>query len=183
MLPKDERHLLKKIARDAISYGLKYDEVMPVELTVLPASFTQPGACFVTLYRSGALRGCIGSLKALQPLAVDVAENAYSAAFRDCRFKPVEESVLSELDIHIAILTPVNEIACTSERDLLAQLRPGIDGLIIEDKEHRATFLPAVWESLPNPERFVRELKCKAGLASDYWSAQIHCYRYQVESF
>ncbi|MCX4187055.1 AmmeMemoRadiSam system protein A [Methylophaga sp. OBS4] len=183
MLPKDERHLLKKIARDSISYGLKYDEAMPVELGVLPPSFTQLSACFVTLYRSGALRGCVGSLQAHRPLAVDVAKNAYSAAFRDCRFKPVDKTVLPELDIHIAILTPANEIACTTEQDLLAQLRPGIDGLIIEDKDHRATFLPAVWESLPNPERFVQELKCKAGLASDYWSAQLHCYRYQVESF
>lgn len=183
MLVKSDRYLLRKLARDAIKYGLVYQAIMPVELETMPKSVNQPGACFVTLFLKGGLRGCIGSIEAHRPLAQDVASNAYAAAFRDHRFAPVDEAIVDDLSLHIAVLTTPEPLSCRSEQELIARLRPGRDGLILEDDTHRATFLPAVWESLPNPERFVAELKRKAGLSSDYWSAELRCYRYRTERF
>ncbi len=183
MVARPERFLLRKIAREAIQYGLKQQSVMPVELHCLPSSVTEKAASFVTLYLSGGLRGCIGSLEAYRALAEDVAANAYAAAFHDHRFEPVTEAVVNELDIHISVLTPAERLACESQSALIKQLRPGTDGLILEDDTHRATFLPAVWEALPNPERFVTELKRKAGLPVDYWSDSLRCFRYQTEQF
>ena len=183
MLPKAERYLLKKIARDSISHGLRHGEALLVDLSTLPAIVRETGASFVTLYHLGALRGCIGSLEAYRALADDVAANAFSAAFRDHRFPPVDSTIMTDLDIHISVLSPAEPIVCSSEPELLQSLRPGIDGLILEEGVQRATFLPAVWNSLPNPEHFVHELKRKAGLPLDYWSDTMSCYRYQTESF
>lgn len=183
MLVKTDRYLLRKLARDAIKYGLMHQAVMPVELETMPESVNQPGASFVTLFLKGGLRGCIGSIEAHRPLAQDVASNAYAAAFRDHRFEPVNELIVDDLTLHIAVLTTPEPIHCQSEQELVAQLRPGCDGVIIEDDTHRATFLPAVWDSLPNPERFVMELKRKAGLRPDYWSETLRCYRYRTERF
>lgn len=183
MLVKTDRYLLRKLARDAIKYGLMHQSVIPVDLESMPRSVQKLGASFVTLYLSGSLRGCIGSIEAHRPLAEDVAHNAYSAAFLDHRFHPVSDTIVDDLDLHIAVLTPPELLRCTTEQSLLNQLQPGRDGLILDDGNHRATFLPAVWESLPNPERFVAELKRKAGLSSDYWSDTLRCYRYQTERF
>lgn len=183
MLVKADRFLLRKLARDAIKYGLKYQATMPVDLLSLPNTVTSHGASFVTLFLSGSLRGCIGSLEAHRSLAEDVAANAYSAAFRDHRFEPVTHTVVDELDIHISVLSTPERIQCESELGLLNQLIPGRDGLILEDGQHRATFLPAVWDTLPSPERFVAELKRKAGLPLDYWSESLRCYRYRTERF
>ena len=183
MLSESDRYLLRKLARDAIKYGLQHEAVIPVDLDALPESVLEPGACFVTLYLGGGLRGCIGSLEAYRPLAEDVAANAYAAAFRDYRFQPVSEEIVNDLDLHIAVLSPPELINCDSEASLLAQLQPGTDGLILEDGQYRATFLPAVWDSLPNPENFVAELKRKAGLPVNYWSDTLRCYRYHTERF
>lgn len=183
MLVKTDRYLLRKLARDAIKYGLMHQAIMPVELETMPKSVNQPGASFVTLFLKGSLRGCIGSIEAHRPLAQDVASNAYAAAFRDQRFEPVDDLIVDDLTLHIAVLTTPEQLHCASEQELIARLRPGRDGLIIEDDTHRATFLPAVWDSLPNPERFVAELKRKAGLRPDYWSPGLRCYRYRTERF
>lgn len=183
MLPRPEQFLLRKIARDAINFGLKHREVMTVELHSLPPSITEQRASFVTLFAAGILRGCIGTLEAYRPLAEDVAANAYAAAFRDHRFKPIDAELLADLDIHISLLTTPQPLDVASENALLTQLIPGRDGLILDDGQHRATFLPAVWDTLPNPERFVAELKRKAGLPVDYWSDKLRCYRYQTEHF
>lgn len=183
MIVKTDRYLLRKLARDAIKYGLMHQSIMPVELEMMPPSVNQPGASFVTLFLKGGLRGCIGSIEAYRPLAQDIASNAYSAAFRDHRFDPVSEDIVDDLTLHIAVLTSPERLECQTEQALIDQLRPGCDGVIIEDDMHRATFLPAVWESLPNPERFVAELKRKAGLMPDYWSETLRCYRYQTERF
>lgn len=183
MLSRADRFLLRKLARDAIKYGLQHQAVMPVDLHGLPIAVTKQGASFVTLFIQGSLRGCIGSLDAHRSLAEDVAANAYAAAFRDHRFEPVNEAIVDDLDIHISVLSKPERIDCQSEQGLLGQLKPGRDGLIIDDGRHRATFLPAVWDSLPNPERFVAELKRKAGLPLDYWSETMSCYRYRTESF
>lgn len=183
MFTADDRHLLKKIARDSIHYGLKHGTPLPIDTDSLSNSITDQGASFVTLYLHGSLRGCIGSLEAHRPLAEDVAHNAFSAAFQDYRFTPVEESEFAALEIHLSILSKAVPIPCHSEQELLAQLNSGVDGLIIEDNGHRATFLPSVWESLPQPATFVEHLKVKAGLPANYWSDTIRCYRYHTESF
>lgn len=183
MLSKSDRFLLKKIARDSIHYGLMNQAPMALDMQYLPSSLVVKKASFVTLFLTGALRGCIGSTEATQPLADDVAKNAYAGAFKDHRFDPIDEQTALDLEIHISVLSQPQRIDCHSERTLLQQLHPGKDGLIIEDFHCHATFLPAVWEALPNPERFVRQLKRKAGLTEDYWSDTLQCYRYWTETF
>jgi AmmeMemoRadiSam system protein A len=141
------------------------------------------GASFVTLTRAGRLRGCRGTIEAFQPLAADVAANAFFSAFEDPRFLPLEEYELEDLALEISVLSPLEALPPMSEQEFLATLRPGIDGLVIEDAGRRATFLPAVWETLPEPARFVRELKLKAGLPGGWWSRTLQCHRYGTESF
>lgn len=174
-----KNHLLT-LARNAIQYGVRQDRVMPHQET--DPELQKPGASFVTLDLHGELRGCIGSLQAHRPLAQDVVENAFSAAFRDPRFPPVQADELSVLELHISILSAPQPIQSDSEADLLRQLRPGIDGLILTDGHHRATFLPQVWESLPQPAEFLAHLKRKAGLPTHHWSPTLQFERYTVES-
>jgi len=175
-----ERDDLRAIARQAIEYGLSHGTKCPVDLERLSQNLHQPGASFVTLQIQGQLRGCIGSLEAHLPLAQDVSDNAFNAAFQDPRFVPLKQSELNSLDIHISVLTPAQAMHFSSEQDLLRQLRPGIDGLLLETDAHRGTFLPSVWEALPEPEDFLRQLKLKAGLAPDYWSDDIRISRYET---
>jgi AmmeMemoRadiSam system protein A len=171
------------LARESIEHGLRTGKALKIKLDAYPPEFSEPRASFVTLERRQELRGCIGMLEAVRPLAEDVAENAFSAAFRDRRFPPLAADELSDLELHISILSAPTAIACNSEPDLLSQLRPAIDGLILAEGGHRATFLPAVWESLPSPGQFLRHLKQKAGLPADYWSDSINFYRYTTETF
>jgi len=138
-------------------------------------------ASFVTLNIEGRLRGCIGALEARMPLVADVAEHAFAAAFRDPRFPPVSESELSSIHIHISILTPSSPIDFEDEADLLRQLRPGEDGLIIAKGNRRATFLPSVWESLPDKAQFLQHLKQKAGIDDDS-DDPLQAWRYTTES-
>ena len=136
------------------------------------------GAAFVTLKRTGALRGCIGSPRAWRPLIEDVADNAFRAAFRDPRFPPLSPSERAGLEISLSILGPPEEIAFASEEELIAALRPGEDGVILEEGKRRGLFLPAVWESLPEPAEFLRHLKRKAGLPPDHWSDSLRAFRF-----
>lgn len=177
-----ERKTLLAMARASIKYGLQHGAALPIVIDEDP-QFAEAGACFVTLKLRDQLRGCIGTLEARQPLARDVAENAYSAAFRDPRFSPLRENEFSQLEIHISILSPPEPFPVNDEHDLLQQLRPGIDGLVLKDGYHRATFLPSVWESLPEARQFVQQLKLKAGLAANHWSDTIQFHRYTVEEF
>jgi len=183
MLTDDQRHLLIDIAKASIESGLKNGRPLAVSLTQMPAELTLDRATFVTLEKQGQLRGCIGMLVAHRPLAEDVAHNSFSAAFSDPRFPPLAEDELKDLSIHISILSPSEPIICQSEAELVAQLRPTIDGLILDDGQHRATFLPSVWESLPEPIDFIHHLKMKAGLSANYWSTELQAYRYTTESF
>ncbi|MCK4609010.1 MAG: AmmeMemoRadiSam system protein A [Gammaproteobacteria bacterium] len=179
---KDERQILLKLAADSISYGLTQHKIMAVNLEEYPAKLQKQGACFVTLQMNKQLRGCIGSLKAHQPLVQDIVHNAYAAAFSDPRFRPLRDTEFPELEIHLSILNPSAPMHFGSETDLIQQLRPGIDGLILTDQGHRGTFLPSVWESLPTPELFISHLKLKAGLPQDYWSDTLLIERYTVEA-
>lgn len=177
------RRQLLDLAWSSIRQGLANGRPVRVDPAEYPDALRRAAACFVTLHRRGALRGCIGHLSAVQPLAADVAENAFAAAFRDPRFPPLEADELEGLTLDISVLGTPEPMQFRDEPDLLAQLRPGRDGLILEDGAARATFLPAVWESLPEPRRFFEELKRKAGLPRGYWSRNLTVSRYRTESF
>lgn len=138
---------------------------------------------FVTLTRAGALRGCIGTLEGDRPLAISIPDCARGAAFRDPRFPAVEEPELAELRVEISVLTEPQNLQVDSREALLDVLRPGVDGLVLEQGHHRATFLPQVWEQLTQPEEFLGRLLNKAGLPGNYWSQRLSCSRYQCIKF
>lgn len=129
----------------------------------------RPGASFVTLTRHGALRGCIGTLKPYQPLLQDVCEHAVAAALEDYRFSPVKLSELGTIEIEVSILTEPKPLTYTDSHDLLTKLRPLVDGVTLKDGYHQATFLPQVWEELPNAEEFLTHLCMKMGLHGNTW--------------
>lgn len=138
------------------------------------------GATFVTLKHEGALRGCIGTLEPVRALRDDVAHNALAAAFSDPRFDPLRHAELGGLCVEVSLLGPCEEVVCRDEEHLLAQLRPGVDGLVLRYGRRRGTFLPQVWDAVPEPRRFLRELKHKAGLPGDFWHPDIAIARYEV---
>lgn len=175
-----QRQLLA-LAKASIAHGLQTSRPLPIDLSELPEALRETRATFVTLQIQGQLRGCIGRLEAERPLAVDIADNAFAAAFRDPRFPPLQESELDSLEIHLSLLSPAEPMHYSSEDDLISQMRPGIDGLILQEGAHRGTFLPSVWESLSDPRQFLRHLKQKAGLPPDYWSETLTVSRYTAE--
>lgn len=174
---------LLQVAGDSIRYGLHHGVPLAVHAADYAEELQPLRATFVTLNRLHHLRGCIGVLEARRPLVEDVAENAFAAAFRDPRFPPLDEHELWGLDVHISILSPAEAMTFESEEDLVAQLRPGIDGLILHEQGRRGTFLPSVWESLHKPRDFLDHLKQKAGLPTTYWSDTLKVERYTTESF
>ncbi len=178
-----EGQQLIEIAHQSILHGLKHGQPLPIEANKYPKHLRHKRATFITLNKQGQLRGCIGSLEARRSLADDINENAYAAAFQDTRFPALSGKELDELDINISILTSTRPIYFSSETDLLRQLRPGVDGLILEDAGQHSTFLPSVWKSLPKKEAFWRELKRKAALPYGHWSKTIKVYRYETQSF
>lgn len=181
-LNSTHRRFLLALAKRSIEYGSVHGRPIPVEQQTLAPELITMRATFVTLEILGKLRGCIGTLEAIRSLAEDIAHNAYAAAFRDPRFPPVRQWDIERLDIHLSLLTPAEPVSFTSEDDLLQQLAAGEDGLILEEGLRRGTFLPSVWESLPNPRAFLQHLKLKAGLPKDYWSDSIRIYRYRTEA-
>lgn len=183
MYTLNNKKILRQLAKESIEYGLNHHCALSVDLMTMPAELSEIRASFVTLEEDGQLRGCIGTLEARRPLADDIAKNSYAAAFSDPRFPPVSCHEIESLAIHISILNPAEQLDIQSESSLIQQLQPEIDGLIIEDDFHRATFLPSVWQSLPEAEKFVQHLKAKAGFKQDYWSEDIRAYRYSTESF
>jgi AmmeMemoRadiSam system protein A len=174
---------LLQIARGAIIQTLERPHRKLPLPGKLPDELMQKRATFVTLTIGGRLRGCIGMLEACRPLAEDVAENARAAAFEDPRFPPLTLPELAKLEIHISILSPSEEMVFSSESDLLRQIRPGVDGLILQEGFRRGTFLPSVWAELPEKELFLTHLKLKAGLPADYWSDTLRVFRYTTDCF
>ncbi len=174
---------LLHLAAASIEHGLAFGKPQPVTIAEYPADISRQGACFVTLKQGGKLRGCIGSTEPHRPLVLDVAENAFSSAFKDTRFKPLTEQERQGLTLSISVLSDSHPMTFTDEADLLAQLCPGVDGLIIEDQGQRALFLPSVWELLPEPGKFMANLKAKAGMPVNHWSGGFKAWRFAAEEF
>jgi len=174
---------LLKAARQGLALRLKNGSPPTINVPTFAEPLQGIGASFVTLSINGKLRGCIGSLAPHQPLISDVVSNAVKAGFSDPRFPPVSEKELEQCEIEIAVLSRSVAMSFESEADLMAQLKPGEDGLILTDDNHRGTFLPKVWDSLPTPELLLRNLKQKAGLPPDYWSPSLQVARYTTERF
>jgi len=141
------------------------------------------GACFVTLTQHGELRGCIGTLEAHRPLGLDVRENAVAAAFHDPRFMPLSRVEFDEIRVEVSLLSPTEVLVVASEEHALASLRPGVDGVVFEYRHYRSTFLPQVWEQLPEPAEFLAHLKRKAGLPVNFWAEGVRLSRYTVRKW
>ena len=182
-LSADEQAHLLDIARQSIVRGLDSGAALRLEVTRLEARLRVDSAVFITLTLAGALRGCIGSLQPSAPLAQAVASAAFNAAFRDPRFAPVQADEIEKLQVEVSVLSSMELIAVDTRQALLDDLQPGVDGLLLEDQGHRATFLPQVWEKMSTADEFVGQLMLKAGLAAGYWSSTIRCYRYHSLSF
>jgi AmmeMemoRadiSam system protein A len=170
---------LLAIARGAIGTELG----LPVEREHAHHALARPAATFVTLTQYGGLRGCIGTLEAYRPLGADVRANAVAAAFRDPRFAPLAVDEFETISVEVSVLSRSEPIRVVDEAALHRELRPGVDGVIVEYGRHRATFLPQVWEALPAPREFLAELKRKAGLSADFWSASMNVSRYTVTKY
>lgn len=178
-----ERRILLALALASIRHGLaQHTPLLPLP-DDYGARLRELRAAFVTLHHAGELRGCIGTLEARDPLVLEVADKAFAAAFRDPRFIPLAADELDSLEISISVLSPPRPLPVASEAELLEQLRPGVDGLILSDGLRRATFLPSVWEQLPDPADFLAQLKRKAGLPVQHWSADLRLERYGSEAF
>jgi AmmeMemoRadiSam system protein A len=185
-LATPERRELVRLARKSIDASVARGSSAspaPFPALSLHPELTVRRSSFVTLRHGEELRGCCGTLEAPRPLAEDVWRNAWAAAFNDPRFPPLTPAEWPQLSLHLSLLTPPERLAVTTESQLLALLRPSIDGQILESETGRATFLPAVWEQLPDPAQFVRQLKIKAGWPAGYWSDRVRVSRYTTESF
>ena len=171
--------ILLPISRAAISTALGH----PCAATEDALWLQEAGACFVTLTQHGQLRGCIGSLQAHRSLLADLKSNAVAAAMHDPRFAPLTLTEQGHTDIEVSLLSRLQPLHFASEADALAQLRPGIDGVVFEFERYRSTFLPQVWEQLPTATEFMAHLKQKAGLPADLWDGDMRLAVYQVETY
>ena len=169
-------NILLQIARAEISRALD----VPCVADETAPWLAEHRACFVTLTQSGELRGCIGSLQAHRPLLADIKSNAVSAALRDPRFTPLTVDELDITTVEVSLLSESQEMQVRGEADALAQMRPGVDGIIFEYGRYRSTFLPQVWENLARPRDFLAMLRRKAGLPDDFWAEDVKLSRYTV---
>ncbi len=170
--------LIVRLAAASIIHGLNHGKPLDVKADDFPAPLRERGACFVTLKRAGNLRGCIGTAETRRPLFEDIAENSFRTAFKDPRFPALTADELEGLELSVSVLSPQTEMNFSDEADFLSQLRPGIDGLVIEDNTHRALFLPSVWRQLPDRAAFCGQLKAKAGMSKDHWSDTFRAWRF-----
>lgn len=174
---------LLQIARSSIARALQVDHFDNDAVDTSANWLAEPGATFITLMQHGRLRGCIGSLQAHQALIDNVSSNAVSAALHDNRFPPVTINDFGSISLEVSLLSTLQPLTFTSEADALAQLRPGIDGVMMEYGVYRSTFLPQVWEILLQPREFLDQLKLKAGLYPDFWDDAIQLSRYTVQKW
>jgi len=183
-LTEAEKQQLLGLARSALESAVRGQPLPDIDLAALPPALQEDGASFVTLTIHGQLRGCIGTLEARQPLAEDVREHAVAAGQDDYRFPPVSAGELAQIEIEISRLTRPQSLTYSSPEDLMQKLHPGVDGVVLRDRFRRATFLPQVWQQLPEPERFLDHLSQKMGAPRDYWRCNpLTVEIYQVEEF
>lgn len=172
----DRGTVLLALARSAIARALD----LPHTRTTRAPWLLKPAASFVTLTHEGELRGCVGTVVAYRSLISDVKRNAVAAATRDPRFAPVKLVEYETISIEISLLSALEAISCCDESDAIASLRPKVDGVLLECEGKRATFLPQVWEALPEPAEFLAQLKAKAYLLPGFWSDEVKLWRYTV---
>jgi uncharacterized protein len=183
-LTGEEKKILLGLARTAIEMAVKQHVVVSLDVSVYSERLQQLGASFVTLTEEGDLRGCIGALEAYQPLVQDVCEHAVSAAMDDYRFSPVQPEEIPLLTIEISRLTAPVRLEYKAPDELIHLLRPNVDGVILRDGFQRATFLPQVWEKLPDTAEFLSHLCQKMGAPANLWRRKnITVFTYQVEEF
>lgn len=180
---------LLRLARACIAEKLKGKNIKDMDdaqiLTGISQAFLEKKrGVFVTLHKKGTLRGCIGNIEPIKTLEQGVRENAVSSAFKDSRFAPLTLEELTLIDIEISILTQPKRLVYKDTKELLSSFAPGVDGVILEKDHHRATFLPQVWDQLPEPEGFLTQLCMKAGLSGNAWEKSgLSVHTYQVQSF
>ena len=183
-LTDGEKQTLLRLAREAMEHAVRGKKLPPLDNNSLTPRLREDGASFVTLTINGNLRGCIGALEAHQPLAEDVREHAVAAALEDPRFRPVDETELSRIKLEVSRLTAPYPLEYSSSEELRAKLRPHVDGVILKDDYRRATFLPQVWEKIPDADDFLDHLCTKMGAKPNLWqSMKLQVYVYQVEEF
>ena len=183
-LTLDEKSTLLRLAREAVENAVRGQEPPTLDLGNLPTSLRADAASFITLTIHGNLRGCIGALEPYQPLAQDVREHAIAAALEDPRFPPVRPEELDKIEIEVSRLTFPKKLEYTDTTDLLARLRPNVDGVILHDGYRRATFLPQVWDKIPDKAEFLDNLCYKMGVPGDTWRHKhLEVLIYQVEEF
>jgi AmmeMemoRadiSam system protein A len=179
-----ERKFLLALARQSLEAAVRKRTAPRIDPGELTSQLKEPGASFVTLTIRGMLRGCVGALEAYQNLAEDVSEHAMAAGLQDYRFPPVRPEELNQIEIEISRLTSPQPLHYTTPQSLVAKLRPGIDGVVLRDGVRRATFLPQVWEKLPDPAEFLEHLCAKMGADPQLWERKIlEVLVYQVEEF
>ncbi len=176
MADRELGQALVVLARNAIAARLGMAEARAPYHPALD----RPGATFVTLMLEDELRGCVGSLEPRRALSADVGANAVAAAFRDPRFPPLAAREFPPTSVEVSLLSPQEALAFADEDEFVRQLRRGVDGIVLSHGHHRATFLPQVWETLPEPRQFVAALKRKAGLREDFWAPDVKAARYTV---
>ncbi len=183
-LTPEEKQTLLQVARQALEGSVRGEDLPSLDLQSMSPRLQEQGATFVTLTIDGNLRGCIGALDAHQPLVEDVREHAIAAALQDFRFPNVEPGELPLIEIEVSRLTHPIPLVYDTPENLLATLRPEVDGVLICDGSRRATFLPQVWEKLPDPIEFLNSLCYKMGVAPDLWRKKhLGVSIYQVEEF
>lgn len=183
-LTPDEQQTLLRMAREAMEHAVRGEKLPLLDRSALTPSLLEPGASFVTLTVHGQLRGCIGALEAYQPLVDDVREHAVAAALEDPRFPRVGEDELSLIQVEVSRLTRPVPLAYKDADDLLSKLKPHVDGVILRDGLRRATFLPQVWEKIPDPPEFLDQLCYKMGADHGHWRRRhLDVLVYQVEEF
>jgi len=183
-LTLEEKQTLLHIARHSLELAVRGEKLPPLDGTTLTPCLRESGASFVTLTVGGDLRGCIGALEPYQPLAMDVREHAIAAALEDPRFPPVQPKELGQIEIEVSRLTIPQRLEYKDVDDLLAKLNPDVDGVILRDGWRRATFLPQVWEKIPDKAEFLDELCAKMGAAPNLWRHKhLEVWIYQVEEF
>lgn len=183
-LTLEEQQTLLRLAREAMTLRVKGETLPPLDVSSLTERLRADGASFVTLTIRGELRGCVGALEAYQPLAEDVREHAVAAALEDPRFPPVSERDLVAIQLEISRLTRLHPLEYKDAADLLSKLKPHVDGVILRDDLRRATFLPQVWEKIPQPDEFMDNLCYKMGAHYDLWRKKhLEALTYQVEEF